>query len=308
MTQVRKGGAFARPFTRRSALVSSAIAAFGLAPGAFAQTNNTGVDLSKWSPDYITSIAGTADYDTAAESAKVVPLDTKGRLTYWYVGPSQAEPQIVHDIDKQFWEAFAKTYPNIKVEKQSLDYNDMLNKTRTAALGKAAPMVAKFPILWGVEFAAKGQLMEFGPETVGFTRDEFWPGALKSVMWKGKTFGVPTNNETMALIWNSSLFKQAGLDPDQPPATWDDLVRYSKQIKDKTGKNGYGMVARLNAGNTPFRFMPQTWAYGGGALDEAEQTPRLQDDRDQQCRHQGRPPGLGRHVCARQVGARLRAD
>ena len=33
------------------------------------------------------------------------------------------------------------------------------------------------------------------------------------------------------------------------------------------------MVARVNAGNTPFRFMPQLWAYGGGALDEAEATP-----------------------------------
>jgi len=32
-------------------------------------------------------------------------------------------------------------------------------------------------------------------------------------------------------------------------------------------------VARVNAGNTPFRFMPQVWAYGGGALDEAEADP-----------------------------------
>ena len=41
---------------------------------------------------------------------------------------------------------------------------EMLDKLRTAALGKAAPMVARLPILWGVEFAAKGQLREFGPE------------------------------------------------------------------------------------------------------------------------------------------------
>jgi multiple sugar transport system substrate-binding protein len=51
------------------------------------------------------------------------------------------------------------------------------------------------------------------------------------------------------------------------------VVAYSKQIKEKTGKNGYGLVARVNAGNTPFRFMPQLWAMGGGALDEAEENP-----------------------------------
>jgi multiple sugar transport system substrate-binding protein len=48
---------------------------------------------------------------------------------------------------------------------------------------------------------------------------------------------------------------------------------YSRVIREKTGKFGYGMVARRNAGNTPYRFMPQCWAYGGGALDEAEARP-----------------------------------
>src|SRR5207237_2129883 len=43
-----------------------------------------------------------------------------------------------------------------------------------------------------------------------------------------------------------------------------------------TGKAGYGMVARVNAGNTPFRFMPSLWAYGSGALDEAEPDPTMQ--------------------------------
>ena len=152
----------------------------------------------------------------------------------------------------------------------------MLTKLRAAALGTAAPMVAKLPILWGVEFAAKGQLEELKPEDVGYATADFWPGAMKSVTYDGKTFGVPTNNETMAVVWNAELFKEAGLDPETPPATWDDLVTYSKQIKDKTGKNGFGMVARQNAGNTPFRFMPQLWAYGGGALDEAAADPTYQ--------------------------------
>ena len=76
----------------------------------------------------------------------------------------------------------------------------------------------------------------------------------------------------------------AGLDPEKPPATWDDVVAYSKQIHDKLGIAGYGLVAKQNAGNTPFRFMPQLWAYGGGALDEAEPSPTYEDDLAQQRR------------------------
>ena len=256
----------------RRTLLAASVAA--VLPGVSrADAVKTGIDSATWTPEYITSIAGTATYDTAAECARVTPLDYKGTVNYWYWGPNQASAQIDVELDVQFWEAFGKLYPNIKVNRQNLDYNTMLDKLRTAALGKAAPMVARLPILWGSEFAAKGQLMNFGPTDVGYGEDEFWPGALKSVTWKGKRYGVPTNNETMALIWNADLFRQAGLDPERAPATWDELVQYSKQIKEKTGKNGYGMVARVNAGNTPFRTMPALWAYGGGALDEAEESP-----------------------------------
>ncbi|RZJ84369.1 MAG: extracellular solute-binding protein, partial [Massilia sp.] len=95
--------------------------------------------------------------------------------------------------------------------------------------------------------------------------------------YEGTGYGIPTNNETMGFIWNSKIFKEAGLDPEAAPATWDDVVTYSKQIKDKLGISGFGLVARQNAGNTPFRFMPQLWAYGGGALDEASETPGYKD-------------------------------
>uniref|UniRef100_A0A831WZC0 Extracellular solute-binding protein n=2 Tax=Thermorudis TaxID=1649508 RepID=A0A831WZC0_9BACT len=240
-------------------------------------TEAVDIDLSRWSPDYVREIAGTiGETDTRAFVSSVVPLETTGNLSYWYIGPAETDPQISKDFDKQFWDAWESTYPGISTDVQRLTYADMLDKIRTAATGNAAPMVATMPILWGVEFAAKGQLAEISPEEFGFKESDFWPGALKSCRWQGKLYGLPTNNESMALIWNKQLFREAGLDPDQPPATWEDLVIYSKQIKDATGKYGYGLVARQNHGNTPFRFMPIVWAYGGGAFDEAEESPTYQ--------------------------------
>ena len=237
MSKSKNGGVFSRPVDRRTFLAFTAgagVAATGFSTGALAQANKTGVDPTKWTPEYIKSIAGTAEYDTAAECYKIVPKDYKGRLTYWYFGPTQASPQIEHDIDKQFWEAFKALYPNIQVTALNLNYNEMIDKLRTAAIGKAAPMVVRLPILAGVEFAAKGQLMEFGPEQVGYSVEEFWPGAMKSVTWKGKTYGVPTNNETMALIWNAGLFKDAGLDPENAAG---DLGRSRRLLEADQGQD-----------------------------------------------------------------------
>lgn len=249
--------------------VSTALA---LAPGA-ALAQDTEIDLSKWSPDYINSIAGTAKFDTAAECAKIVPQDYKGRVSVWWTGPADSDPDIMRTIDTEFWAAWKAAYPNIETDAQNITYNDLLDKFRTALLGNAAPMVVRLQILGGVEFAGKGYFQELAPEDVGYPTKNFWPGAMKSVSYDGKTYGIPTNNETMAFIYNAKIFADAGLDPEKAPETWDDVVAYSKQIHDKLGIAGYGLVAKQNAGNTPFRFMPQMWAYGGSALDENADVP-----------------------------------
>ena len=233
----------------------------------------TGVDPEQWNPETIQALAGTIEVDTAAEVHAVVPETASGEVQYWNVGPNEASPEIARTIYDEFQAAFAEYYPNITLQNENIGYNDLLDKIRTAAAGGAAPDVARMPIMWGVEFAARGQLQEVQLEDFGLNRDLFWEGAIKSVTWDGKLYGVPTNNETMAFIWNKKIFAEAGLDPESPPATWDDVVEYSRAIKEATGNSGYGLVARVNAGNTPFRFMPMLWAYGSGALDEAEANP-----------------------------------
>jgi multiple sugar transport system substrate-binding protein len=237
------------------------------------------VDLSQWSPEYVRSIAGTEEFDTVAHCNSVTPTDYAGRLTFWYQGVFEGDPQVMRDNYTDFFEAFRATYPNIVLEEQGITYNELLDKFRTALLGNAAPMAIRLQILGGTEFAAKGYLEELSPEDVGYAAGDFWPGAMKAVTWEGKTYGIPTNNETMAFIWNADIFEKAGLDPNNPPATWDDVVTYSKTIKDKLGISGYGLVARQNAGNTPYRFMPQLWGYGGGVFDEADPNPTYQEVR-----------------------------
>ncbi|MBC7739006.1 MAG: extracellular solute-binding protein, partial [Candidatus Saccharibacteria bacterium] len=211
----------------------SVSAALAVAP--LAATAQDAIDLSKWSPEYVKSIAGTATFDTVGSCAKVVPTDTTGKVSYWYTGPQDSDPEIVRTIDGQFWEAFKAAYPNITTDVQNIPYNDLLDKFRTALLGNAGPMVVRLQILGGVEFGAKGYLQPLKPEDVGYATKDFWPGALKSVTYDGNGYGIPTNNETMAFIYNAKIFKDAGLDTETAPPTWDDVVKYSKIIKDKLG-------------------------------------------------------------------------
>ena len=178
-----------------------------------------------------------------------------------------------------FFEFFDKSHPEIDVQKEFIGYGDMLDKTRVAVRGGGGPHVANMPILWGVEFAANKFLKPLKPADLGYTNETFWPKALNSCRWEGETYGVPTNNECITMIYNKDLFAKVKADADKGPQTWEEVAEISKKMKMDLGVTGYGMVARLNHGNTPFRFMPMVWGYGGGALDEADESPTMKNIR-----------------------------
>ena len=57
------------------------------------------------------------------------------------------------------------------------------------------------------------------------------PDALKdNLKWKGTYYGVPMNFATLLLYYNKTIFTEAGLDPETPPATWDELEQYAEGV------------------------------------------------------------------------------
>ncbi|MDQ6905241.1 MAG: extracellular solute-binding protein, partial [Chloroflexota bacterium] len=199
----------------------------------------------------------------------------KGNVRYWQT--TFDDPNVPSAKYHDLWlESVKTTLPNVNLKEEQYSYNDMLDKLRVASRAGQAPDAIVVPILWGPEFAYAGALAELSLADFGYKPEDFWPGALKSLTVNGKLYGIPTNNETMAMAYNMDLFQKAGLDPTKGPETWEDVKMYAKQIKEKTGKAGFGMVAKLNAGNTPFRYMPLCWAYGGAALDETADNPTYQ--------------------------------
>jgi sn-glycerol 3-phosphate transport system substrate-binding protein len=46
----------------------------------------------------------------------------------------------------------------------------------------------------------------------------------------GKVWGVPFQRSTVVLYWNKELFKEAGLDPNKPPANWSEMLAYAQKL------------------------------------------------------------------------------
>ncbi|MCX7893571.1 MAG: ABC transporter substrate-binding protein [Burkholderiales bacterium] len=58
----------------------------------------------------------------------------------------------------------------------------------------------------------------------------FYPAFMYNSQTGGKVWGVPFQRSTIVLYWNKEAFKEAGLDPNRPPATWAEMVEYAQKL------------------------------------------------------------------------------
>jgi multiple sugar transport system substrate-binding protein len=78
----------------------------------------------------------------------------------------------------------------------------------------------------------------------------------------GRIYGLPTANYSMGLLYNRDLFTKAGLDPDKPPTTWDEVRTAAQKITALgNGTVGFADLSKNNQGGWHLT----TWAYAMGS-------------------------------------------
>lgn len=119
-------------------------------------------------------------------------------------------------------------------------YKGTYPETMTAAIAafraKQQPdIVQVFEVGTGTMMAAKGAVYpvyELMKDTgTPFDKDSFLSAVVGYYTdTKGNMLSMPFNSSTPILYYNKNVFKKAGLDPNTPPKTWEDVEAFSKKI------------------------------------------------------------------------------
>lgn len=67
-----------------------------------------------------------------------------------------------------------------------------------------------------------------------------------------RCYGVPTDAVWQAMYYNKTMFREAGLDPDQPPKTWDELLEAADRLTVR-GPDGIPTRAGFSLRKTGFK-------------------------------------------------------
>jgi multiple sugar transport system substrate-binding protein len=161
---------------------------------------------------------------------------------------------------------FMKLHPEIKVNVRTVQFRDMVNDLARGIATGNSPDITYIDNPEVPLFASRGLLLDLTPhiEKSGVIKTEdIFPGPLSSVTWEGGIYGIPRGANTIALYYNADMFKAAGLDPDNPPKTWDELYEAAKALTDPS-KNVYGLAfSAVGTEEGTFQFLPWVQMTGG---------------------------------------------
>ncbi|MFD5286416.1 extracellular solute-binding protein [Streptomyces rubrogriseus] len=212
------------------------------------------------------SEGGSGSSDPAA------PLDPKTKVTITIdCMPPKAKAAELKEWQEDVRE-FNKTYPNVTIEGRSTP-GQCLEPPRFTAMLKAKSQ----PDVFYTYFTDLPQVLDNdGAEDItAYVNDrtvpalgDIDPNVLGSLKHENKLYGLPTSNYTMGLLINRKLFEQAGLDPDAPPRTWDEVRSAAKKIAGLgDGIAGFGEYSAANTGG--WHFTAQMYSRGADVVDES---------------------------------------
>lgn len=120
-------------------------------------------------------------------------------------------------------------------------------------------------------FANAGYLEPLDEYITDAERDLFFPLALKSCMWNGKLYQLPTSQEPVLLFYRQDLFAQYGL--GRVPQTWDEYIEYARKLTidtngDKTPDIWGTVVEGKRTAEPGLHFFHWLTSLGGNVVDK----------------------------------------
>ncbi|MCF7945694.1 MAG: extracellular solute-binding protein [Spirochaetia bacterium] len=133
---------------------------------------------------------------------------------------------------------FEEENPDIKVIHQTFPYEQYNTKVASSVPSGEGPNVINLYYGWLPTYIDSGYLQALPDSTFSneVIEDEFF-SLVSAAKFDGSYYALPTAVRSLALFWNKDLFEKAGLDPEDPPETVDELVEYAKKLTE-TDKNG----------------------------------------------------------------------
>jgi sn-glycerol 3-phosphate transport system substrate-binding protein len=129
------------------------------------------------------------------------------------------------------------------------DYDQTINKLKTGFQGGASANLPALVQIYdiGTRFMIDSKQIKPVQDFIDqdkFSTSDFEPNILAYYRVSNRLYGMPFNISTPLLYYNKNAFRDAGLDPEKPPRTFDEVAAAARTLTKKVGgrTSQYGMA------------------------------------------------------------------
>lgn len=143
-------------------------------------------------------------------------------------------------------------------------------KLLTAVAGGTPPAVYYADRFTVPQFAHEGFFSEITDyaEAAGVTKEDYFDFAWEETVYKGGIYALSFDTDTRALWYNKDIMEEAGLDPESPPTTLDELRQATEAL---TVRNDNGAITRYGFNPLYDQAWLYTWGFDfGGEFQDPE--------------------------------------
>ncbi len=221
---------------------------------------------------------GTTEGGESGITASLNP-DVSGNVEFWHFWGSPVRRTAVRRIVAMCEQAL----PNITVEEVFKPWGEIWTANVAAvAAGSGMPdvIVEDRPQLARIASEGIQQSLQHYIDRDGIDSARFYPFTWEQTLYEGETYGIPFETDVRVLFYNRTLFEQAGLDPNDPPQTWDELEAYADALDLQNEDGSYSRIGFFPLWSIGVDIWAQTTGHqwiqdGRPVLDDAAVTDTL---------------------------------
>ncbi|MBY6276634.1 MAG: ABC transporter substrate-binding protein [Symbiobacterium thermophilum] len=164
------------------------------------------------------------------------------KVTFWHAMGGVAGEAVQRLVDQ-----FNSSQDKVEVEAvYQGTYDDALQKLRAA--GSDGPTIMQVYEIGSRFMIDSGMItpMQNFVDADGFSIDDFEPNILGYYTFDGRLYSMPFNTSTPIVYYNKDAFREAGLDPERPPRTFEEFKEYARKLTvTQGGETRYGASIAL---------------------------------------------------------------
>ena len=152
-----------------------------------------------------------------------------------------------HEARRALIDEFNRSQDEVYVRAVPVGYNALMEKLLTSISGGAPPDICALDGTIMAQLVGQGcftPLEDFMARCPYLEQEDFFEYVWPMVAFDGHVWGIPTTTDTYCLLWNKNAFRKAGLDPERPPRTLEELEEYAARLTIRT-ETGFEQIGFL---------------------------------------------------------------